>query len=265
MPSTRIPIYQVDAFTDVLFGGNPAAVCPLEYWPDKTILQAIAAENNLSETAFFVKEFSGYGLKWFTPKAEIDLCGHATLATAHILFEELGYEETTIRFFTNSGELTVTREGALLSLNFPSRHITIAKSSDEVSSALKSIPIELWQATDVIMAVFESEKDIVQLQPDFLAISKLPCRIVYVTAPGDHSDFVSRVFAPAVGVNEDPVTGSAHCYFIPYWSNRLKKIKLTAIQVSERRGILVCEYCNDRVKISGRSILYLKGEIAVTI
>ncbi|MEZ5199341.1 MAG: PhzF family phenazine biosynthesis protein [Bacteroidales bacterium] len=260
----KIPIYQVDAFTQKLFGGNPAAVCPLKKWPDDALMQQIAAENNLSETAFFVDNGNHYYIRWFTPKTEIDLCGHATLASAYDIFNYLKPELSEIRFKTKlKGGLFVTKSGDLISLDFPTAKAVPCKTPDQLSESLGKKPIAVYQARD-LMAVFESEDDIVELQPDFEQIKKLGYHAIIVTAPGKKSDFVSRFFAPNVGINEDPVTGSAHTTLMPYWAERLGKKTLHAFQLSERKGELFCEYNEDRVIISGKAVLYLVGEISVT-
>ena len=256
-----IPIYKIDAFTHKVFSGNPAAVCPLPEWLESHTMQSIAAENNLSETAFFVKEQDGFGLKWFTPEAEIDLCGHATLATAFVLFNHLNYTENTITFFTKSGKLTVRKNDDVLTLNFPAISLEKISRTQDVADAIGMKPIEVLGGKDILMAIFNEEVKIANLQPDFEKIKKLNCRILYATAPGDKVDFVSRVFAPAVGINEDPVTGSAHCCFTPYWSHKLGKKKLTAVQLSKRRGELECEDLGERVAMSGTAVLFSKGEI----
>jgi PhzF family phenazine biosynthesis protein len=230
-----IKIYQVDAFTDRLFGGNPASVCPLDKWLSDSLMQKIAAENNLSETAFFVPNSSndGYELRWFTPEVEIDLCGHATLATAHIIFTEIFPTKEIINFQTKkAGELTVTyqKENALYTLNFPARPAHKANLPDAMLSALRSeiVPIGVYKARDYLL-IYENEADIKQLSPDFMALSKIDAVFaVIVTAPGNEVDFVSRLFAPSVGVPEDPVCGSAHCTLIPYWAERLGTNQLHA-------------------------------------
>jgi PhzF family phenazine biosynthesis protein len=258
----KLDIYQVDAFTREIFKGNPAAVVPLEEWlPTKTML-AIAAENNLAETAFFVKAGGGYALKWFTPEVEMDLCGHATLASAYVLWQELGAEGETLNFETKSGTLTVTLEGELMVMDFPSRPAAETDAPDGLAEALGAVPQEVLKSRD-FLAVYGSEAEVKALRPDFRAITELGVHAVIVTAPGDTSDFVSRFFAPSVGVDEDPVTGSAHCTLIPYWAERLDKNELYALQVSKRGGELFCELRGDRVKIAGNAVLYLKGEIDV--
>jgi len=258
----KLSIYQVDAFTREAFHGNPAAVVPLEEWlPDETML-AIAAENNLAETAFFVKDGDGYRLKWFTPEIEIDLCGHATLASSYVLWNELGHTGDEIRFETKSGTLSVTREGELMTLDFPSRPAEETDAPEGLSQALGGIPQKVLKSRDYL-AVFDTEAEVLALRPDFRAISDLGVHAVIATAAGDTSDFVSRFFAPSVGVDEDPVTGSAHCTLIPYWAEQLGKNELYARQVSKRGGELFCELRGDRVRIGGNAVLYLKGEIDV--
>lgn len=258
-----IPIYQVDAFTSTLFSGNPAAICPLDRWlPDET-MQSIAAENNLSETAFFVPEGSGYRLRWFTPGVEVDLCGHATLATAFVILEKLQPDRESVSFETRSGTLTVRRSGDLYSLDFPARppgHCTV---HERLIEALGTVPVEVLGARDY-MVVYAHQEDVTTLQPNMELLALMDRFAVIVTAPGTGEiDFVSRFFAPAKGVPEDPVTGSAHCTLIPYWSRRLGKTKLRARQVSKRGGDLWCENQGGRVVISGKAALYLEGTIHV--
>lgn len=258
----KIQMYQVDAFTNQLFGGNPAAVCPLEYWLDKATMQAIAAENNLSETAFFIPYGNGFDLKWFTPTTEVDLCGHATLATAHIIFNHLDYSESVISFNSNSGLLMVSKTDDMLTLNFPANPPKPISISNELIEALGKKPIEAYDSI-YQMAVFESEEDILQLQPDFAKLAKL--NSVIVTAQGEKSDFVSRFFAADKGINEDPVTGSAHTILTPFWAERLGRNPLHALQISERGGELWCEVLeNNRVTISGKAVTYLEGTIQIS-
>jgi PhzF family phenazine biosynthesis protein len=259
-----IPIYQADAFTDKLFGGNPAAICPLREWlPDET-MQKIAVENNLAETAFFVKNESGYKLRWFTPEYEIDLCGHATLASAHILFTELGHKEDAIHFETvKAGTLIVEKSGDKYTMDFPSRPpIHIEPPIGLVEALSEKQPIEVLRSRDYIL-VYESEKDVLDISPDFFVLSKMDTVGVIVTSRGKKADFVSRFFAPGAGIPEDPVTGSAHCNLIPYWAEKLGKSKLHAYQLSGRKGELWCELKGDRVLMSGNAVTYLKGEIFV--
>ena len=258
----KIPIYQVDAFTDRLFGGNPAAVCPLEEWLGPEIMQNIAAENNLSETAFFVKKDRIFELRWFTPAIEVDLCGHATLASAHVLYNHLGYIEERITFSSMSGELGVTRSNGGLVLDFPATPPSPAEIKEELIRGLGSEPREVLKSRDYL-AVFDNEDEILALQPNFSDLRKLDCLGIIVTAEGKGSDFVSRFFAPAVGIDEDPVTGSAHTTLIPFWSERLKKTSLHAFQLSSRRGELFCEYSGDRVKIGGQAKTFFTGEIVL--
>ncbi|GAA4091385.1 PhzF family phenazine biosynthesis protein [Mucilaginibacter panaciglaebae] len=259
-----IPIYQADAFTDQLFGGNPAAICPLTEWLPEAVMQKIAAENNLAETAFFVKSQTGYLLRWFTPEYEIDLCGHATLASAHILFTELGYVGDMIHFETmKSGALTVTRNGDKYTLDFPSRPPIPIEEPNGLVQALGGIaPIGFFRSRDFFV-VYESEDNISEINPDFFALSKMDTVGVIVTARGKDVDFVSRFFAPGAGIPEDPVTGSAHCNLIPYWAKVLGKDQLHAYQISARKGELWCELQGDRVLMSGKAITYLKGEIFI--
>lgn len=260
-----IPIYQVDAFTHGPFSGNPAAVCPLEDWLDDATLQSIAAENNLSETAFIVPNDSGYHLRWFTPAIEVDLCGHATLATAYVVLNHLQPGLDSIAFETMSGTLTVTREGERLSMDFPSRDpapIDIAQALGEtLADALGAAPSEVHLSRDV-MAVFDDEATVRRLAPDSAKLLALEEGLgVIASARGDEVDFVSRFFAPKAGIAEDPVTGSAHCTLVPFWARRLGKSKLVAHQVSARGGELHCEHRGDRVIISGRCHLFLTGTI----
>ena len=258
-----IPIYQVDAFTDKLFGGNPAAICPLTEWLPAPEMQKIAAENNLAETAFFIPQGKDYELRWFTPEVEIDLCGHATLATAHILFTMLQHEGDVIHFHTlKAGTLTVHRDKDIYTLNFPSRLPQICEVPAGLKQALGGNPVEILRSRDYLL-VYENESEVKALNPDFLALSKIQSVGFIATSPGDNCDFVSRFFAPGSGINEDPVTGSSHCSLIPYWAKRLGKNNLHAFQVSSRIGELHCELKNDRVLISGKAVTYLKGEIFI--
>jgi len=256
----RIPLFQVDAFTNKLFQGNPAAVCPLESWLAPEMLQAIAAENNLSETAFFVKKNSEYELTWYTPEAEVDLCGHATLAAAYVVFHFLEKELTKVEFSTQSGTLLVQKDGALLSMDFPSRPPEKCNAPQALLKGLGGKPKEVLKSRDY-MAVYESEEEVRSLQPNMDDLSQLDCTGIIVSAQGREVDFVSRFFAPKMGIPEDPVTGSAHCTLIPFWAKRLKKQSLRAHQISRRGGELFCTDLNDRVKIAGEAILYLEGFI----
>lgn len=260
-----IPIYQVDAFSDKLFGGNPAAICPLKEWLPAPQMQKIAAENNLAETAFFIPQGKDFELRWFTPESEVDLCGHATLATAHVLFTQLNFEGDTIHFHTlKAGTLTVSRKGDLYTLDFPSRAPQSCEVPEGLIEALGGIkPVEILRSRDYFI-VYETEADVLALNPNFAALSRIESLGFVVTAPGDNSDFVSRFFAPSAGIDEDPVTGSSHCNLIPYWADRLGKFKLHAFQVSARRGELWCEHKGDRVLMSGKAVTYLIGAIFVS-
>lgn len=256
----EIPAYQVDAFTSSIFGGNPAMVCPLDEWlPDET-LQAIAMENNLSETAFFIKSGDQFHLRWFTPAVEVDLCGHATLASAYVLFEFMEPNREEVTFNTASGELTVARHGNRLALDFPSRPPQPVDPCPGLLEALGPAPAEVLAARDYLV-VYDDEDTVRTLEPDMRALLDIDLFAVIVTAPGRRCDFVSRFFAPAKGVDEDPVTGSAHCTLIPYWAARLGKSNLLARQVSLRGGDLYCEHRGDRVTIAGEAALFLKGTI----
>ena len=261
----KFPLYQIDAFTSRVFGGNPAAVCPLETWPDDATMQAIALENNLSETAFFVEAADHFDLRWFTPAAEVDLCGHATLATAHLLFNELEIRGAAVHFETRSGRLTVSRDGDLLVMNFPAAPPQPCAAPEDLTAALGAAPGAVLAAGDYL-AVFASEAEVRALAPEFARLARLDRRGVIATAAGAAGtdvDFVSRFFAPKFGIPEDPVTGSAHCTLTPYWAKRLGKPILSAHQVSARGGELVCEDQGERVLISGRAVTYLEGIIDI--
>jgi PhzF family phenazine biosynthesis protein len=260
MSQTRIRIYQVDAFSSQVFSGNPAAICPLEEWLPDDQMQAIAGENNLSETAFFVRNGNGYGLRWFTPAVEIDLCGHATLASAFIILNDLTPSENSVRFETKSGTLVVTREGDLFSLDFPSRPPVESDVHPQLLEALGGKPEAVLAARDYLV-VYATEDEVRKLEPKMQLLTQIDKFAVIVTAPGKDVDFVSRFFAPAKGVPEDPVTGSAHCTLIPYWSKRLGKKKLHAYQVSKRGGELWCEDRGDHVTMSGKGARFLEGTI----
>jgi len=256
----RIPYFHIDAFTGDGLLGNPAGVCPLERWLPDPLLQRIAAENNLSETAFIVEPQGHWELRWFTPTAEVDLCGHATLASACALAKCLGRSDTIIQFQSKSGVLNVIREGERFVLDFPARPPLPCNVPEQLTAALGRKPVHVLKARDYF-AVFDSEDDIRSLQMDASALRQIDMYALIVTAPGRKSDFVSRFFAPRVGVNEDPVTGSAHCTLIPYWAQQLGKRNLHAIQVSKRGGELFCEDRGDRVRIGGHATVYLRGEI----
>ncbi len=259
----NLPIYQVDAFTKEVFKGNPAAICPLESWLDSELMQKIALENNLSETAYFVKNGDVYEIRWFTPTYEIDLCGHATLASAFVIFECLKLEENLVKFHSHkSGELFVEKKDDVLILDFPSRPVSPAIAPNGLVEAIGKEPKEVFKARDYFL-VYENEQEVLDINPNFGELLEIDAHGFIVTAKGDSSDFVSRFFAPEVGVFEDPVTGSSHCNLIPFWAERLGKNELFARQISARGGELFCELRGDRVKIGGNAVLYLKGEIYV--
>jgi PhzF family phenazine biosynthesis protein len=258
----KLPLYHVDAFTSHVFAGNPAAVVPLEDWLDDGTLQAVAAENNLSETAYIVGGRARYQIRWMTPTTEVDLCGHATLASAWVVLNVLEPGKDIVTFDSKSGPLVVTREGDLLALDFPSRPPEPAAAAlPALAEALGRAPLEAWAARDY-MAVFDSAGEVQALRPDMARVAALDHFAVIVTAPGQGGvDFVSRFFAPAEGVPEDPVTGSAHCTLVPYWAPRLGKARLTARQISPRGGELECEDRGERVRIAGRAVKFLEGTI----
>ena len=259
------PIYQIDAFSSEVFRGNPAAVVPLDEWPPAPTLQAIAMENNLSETAFFTPtDEADFHLRWFTPTIEVELCGHATLATAHALWREMGHPGERIRFSTQrAGELCVTREDALISLDLPAYPLGAGEVTTALVRALGRQPSEVHTAGPKLLCVFENKRDVLELEPDMQGLSCLDAMGVIVTAPGTKHDFVSRYFAPRAGVPEDPVCGSAHCALTPYWTRRIGQRPLSAHQVSARGGELVCEQRGDRVRLGGRAVTYLRGSISV--
>jgi predicted PhzF superfamily epimerase YddE/YHI9 len=264
----KLPIYQVDAFAGGVFHGNPAAICPLERWLPDVTMQSIAAENNLAETAFFVPRPAGgrpaadYDLRWFTPEAEVDLCGHATLASAFVLFTSRGRASSTVAFHTRSGLLVVRRDGEALAMDFPSRPPVACEAPGGLVEALGRAPREVWKSRD-LMAVYDSEDEVQSLAPNFQAIRALGVFGIIATAPGRDVDFVSRFFAPLMGVPEDPATGSSHCTLTPYWAKRLGKSRLRARQISARVGEMLCEDLGERVAIAGRAVLYLEGTITV--
>ena len=258
----RLPLFQIDAFTNQLFGGNPAAVVLLEDWLPDSVLAAIAAENNLAETAYVIPREGVIALRWFTPAVEVDLCGHATLAAAHVLFRHYFPSADKLTFSTRSGNLSVARDAGRLAMDFPARPGKPIAITDTLVCALGIRPREAFLARD-LLAIFDSEAQIRGLQPDFPRIASLDAFAVIVSAPGETVDFVSRFFAPRAGVPEDPVTGSAHCTLIPYWAARLGKPELTAKQLSTRGGELWCRLAGDRVVISGYAVEYMRGEITV--
>ena len=259
----KISLYQVDAFADAVFKGNPAAVCPLDEWLDDDLLQAIAGENNLSETAYFVAKGDAYELRWFTPVAEVDLCGHATLASAYVVFEHIERDAGAVNFDTRSGRLSVARgAGGLLTMDFPSQPGAELAVGEDIIQALGAEPSFLYSSED-LMAVFERQCQIAAIEPDFAALKKIEGRGVIITALGDEVDFVSRFFAPKFDIPEDPVTGSAHCMLTPYWAHRLGKMEMQARQISARGGDLTCTLNGERVGISGRASEYMKAEISL--
>jgi PhzF family phenazine biosynthesis protein len=260
----KIKIYQIDAFTDKVFGGNPAAICPLETWLSDGLLQKIAMENNLAETGFFVKQGDEYQIRWFTPTVEVDLCGHATLAAAHVLFEYLNHPFNEIIFHSHrSGKLNVRREGEMITLNFPTDEINLVVLSPELTSAFDLRPIEIYRGKTDYMFVFDEERQIHSIKVDLAALSKIKARGAIITSRGDKVDFVSRFFAPQSGIDEDPVTGSAHTSLTAYWSKKLGKKEMDAIQLSNRRCYLKCKYLNERTEISGHAKTYMVGEIEI--
>ena len=258
----KIPLYQIDAFASKLFEGNPAAVCPLDKWLPDEIMQSIAAENNLSETAFFVPRGNGFHIRWFTPASEVDLCGHATLAAAYILFNTRGYKKDKIEFDSKSGTLTVTKDNEWLVMDFPAQPPVSCDIPEEIIKAFNIEPIECLKSEDFIV-VFEREIDIESAHPDFGQLIKLDLRGVIITAKSSRYDFVARFFAPKYGIPEDPVTGSAYTQLAPYWVSKIGSKRFSAKQMSSRGGELTCELVGDRVLISGRAVKYLEGTIKI--
>lgn len=259
-----LQIYQVDAFTTKPFGGNPAAIVPLTEWLPAETMLAIAAENNLAETAFFVKNGDGYDIRWFTPKVEVNLCGHATLATSYVIFECLKLESDSIKFHSHkSGPLGVEKQGGRMVLDFPAYTI---KEIDPIPGVADGDhqPLKFWEtSSNKLMMRLENQNAVASFQPDLQRFMELPYETVVITAKGDDCDFASRMFAPRIGIAEDPVTGAMHCALIPYWAGELGKTEMFARQLSERGGELFCELVGERVKIGGNATLYLKGEIFV--
>jgi PhzF family phenazine biosynthesis protein len=257
-------IFQVDAFAEKVFTGNPAAVIPLDEWLDDSVMQSIAMENNLAETAFVIRQGEGFHIRWFTPTVEVDLCGHATLAAAHVLYNHVGFQGDVVQFFSHrSGALNVYRRGELLILDFPADRIEEVISTEDMINSFDIAPNEFYQGKTDFMFVYENEEQILNLVPNFRTIASLPVRGVIVTAPGSQVDFVSRFFGPQSGIDEDPVTGSAHTTLIPYWSKRLGKEDLAAIQLSKRKGLLACKNLGERVLISGKARTYMIGDIYI--
>ena len=260
----EIPIYQVDAFTGRPFGGNAAAVCPLPHWPEDRLMQQIAGENNLAETAFFVRDGPGFHLRWFTPEIEMDLCGHATLATAHVLFHHLGHPGDVIHFSSMSGPLTVRKKDGRIELDFPARDPAPARLPPIIAAGIGVEPLEVLKARDYVL-LLRDEAAVRSLEPDRQLLDRInidPGGII-VTARGSRTDFVSRFFTPQATLFEDPVTGSAHCSLVPYWARKLGKTTLVAEQVSRRGGTLWCELAGDRVRMAGEAVTYLEGKIIV--
>ncbi len=257
----KLPLFQVDAFAEGLFKGNPAAVVPLDNWLTDEVMQQIAMENNLSETAFFVPTTEGFEIRWFTPKAEVKLCGHATLATAHVIFEEARYPHDEIVFTSKSGSLRVRKNSDKFQLDFPADTIRPIDAPNQIFQAIGKLPKACFKGKTDYLLVFENEREIREITPSFTQLARTSVRGVIVTAPGDQVDFVSRFFAPGVGIDEDPVTGSAHTSLTPYWSKRLGKTEMTARQLSQRGGELQVSLNGDRVLIAGKTKTYLRGEI----
>ncbi len=260
-----LPIYQVDAFTSKLFGGNPAAVVPLENWLDDETLQNIAAENNLSETAFFVKAGDHYDIRWMTPANEVPLCGHATLASAYIIFNFIEKNSSSVKFMSKSGELIVDKNGELLTLDFPTNKPHRIGITDKIRKCFDKEPLEVLQNGFYMLIVFDSEDYIKNYQPNFDLIKEIYPHGVIISSKGKDADFVSRMFAPNEGINEDPVTGSSHTVLIPYWAEKLGKKNFRALQVSRRGGELFCEYLGERVKISGSAKLFMSGNLFLSL
>ena len=260
----NLTIYQADAFTDKLFGGNPAAVCPLQEWLPDELMQQIALENNLSETAFIVPDGTDYAIRWFTPTVEVDLCGHATLATAHICFTELKHPEKKIVFQSKSGPLTVRQSIHGYTMDFPIDPIQAVDIPLKMVEALGGVtPIATFKGSTDYMVLLDSQQTLEQLVPNYGVMASIPARGIIVTAKGEKVDIVSRFFCPQSGIDEDPVTGSAHTTLIPFWSKKLDKTILIAQQFSQRGGILFCELKQKRVLISGNAVTYMKGSILV--
>ena len=258
----ELNLYQIDAFASQPFEGNPAAVCPIDEWLSDEMMQSIAEENNLSETAFFVPTGDGFHLRWFTPTSEVDLCGHATLASAYVLFNILGYKGDQVVFDSKSGILTVTKDDEWLVMDFPAQPPVLCDIPPEIEKAFDNVPVECLKSEDY-MVVFEREMDVETANPDFAQLKKLDLRGVIITAKSSGYDFITRFFAPKYGVFEDPVTGSAYTQLAPYWASRLGKKRFNVKQVSARGGELSCEIVDDRVLISGKAIKYMEGKINI--
>ena len=260
----KIPMWQVDAFTAKVFSGNPAAICMLESWLEDRVLQSIAAENHVSETSFLVRNEEGFDLRWFTPAAEVTLCGHGTLAAAKVLFDRQGWPKPEVRFKTRwRGTLAVEKQGEWLEMDFPALPARPVATPAGLAAALGAKPRRVLESVEDWLAVLDDEATVRGLKPDFRAVATLPCRCLVPTARGAAADFVSRAFAPRLGIDEDPVTGSAHCVLAPYWGGVLGKVELRAFQVSARGGEVRCRVAGDRVKLAGQAVVYLEGTIDV--
>lgn len=260
----KLTIYQIDVFANKAFEGNPAAICPLEEWLSDNLMLSIAAENNLSETAYFVKTQKGFHIRWFTPKHEVDLCGHATLASAYVLFEILGYTDKEIIFESKSGLLSVKKDKNWFVMDFPSQPPVPCQTPDLITRAFNQIPYKCLKSQDYII-IFENESNVLNANPDLSLLSELDLRGVIITSKSSTYDFTCRFFAPKYGINEDPVTGSAFTQLIPYWTNELNKTQMNAKQVSFRGGEVRCEYLEKRVRISGKAVKYMEGTIEVEV
>jgi PhzF family phenazine biosynthesis protein len=260
----KLKMFVVNAFAETTFGGNPAAVVPLEQWLNDELLQQIAAQHNLAETAFIVPQDDDFEIRWLTPAVEVKLCGHATLASAHIYFNHLNYNKEKITFNSKSGPLHVTkRDDGKLTLDFPADKCVEISNATELERALNIKPIAVYKSSFDYMVIANNQTEIENLSPDLNILKQLPSRGTIVTAKGDDADFVSRCFFPQSGIDEDPVTGSAHTAMVPYWANKLGKTKLSAIQLSKRKGYLDCELIGERVLMSGSANTYLEGEIFI--
>jgi len=259
----QVRLFQVDAFAGQVFQGNPAAVCPLHSWLDDSRLQAIAEENNLSETAFLVRNVKGFDLRWFTPRCEVGLCGHATLAAAFVVFNELNWEARSLVFESRSGTLEVKRDGDLFAMDFPALKMVPCDAPSALLSGLSSPPQAVFRvdADQNYFAIYASEAEVKAIRPNLPQLEQLHPYGVAVSARGDNCDCVSRYFAPGYGIPEDPVTGSIHCALVPYWAERMNKRNIHARQISNRAGELLCDVCDNRVQICGRAVKYLEGSI----
>ena len=257
----KIPIYQIDAFTDKLFAGNPATVVPIDQWLEDDLLQKIATENNQTETAFFLCKDGEYHIRWFTPVTEVDLCGHATLAAAFVLFNCMGLGSNEVVFNSRSGPLRVVQRNDVLFLDFPSDHLESISIPKELKKAFNISPVKALKGKTDYLLIYKKEDDIMNLQPDIKRISEIDCRGVIVSSPGTRADFVSRFFAPKAGISEDSVTGSTHTTLTPYWAIELRQEQLLAQQLSRRGGTLTCEFKGERIIIGGKATLYMAGYI----